>query len=252
VITLQEPNWELENVETVLFDKDGTIIDANVYWGRIIEIRAELLNQSYPIPTDALSYIMGYDFITKKLLPEGPIGLYSRAKVIDTLISNCRHFYSIHMDKQYIELIFDRAQSIFQKELLHYVKMLSGVEKLMYNLYRNHIKIGIVTSDSAESTSDILNFLQLLPYINVIVGRESCKESKETGIPGTNAMKQLYADPSTTIVIGDSYVDLIMAQNCNCFASVGVSTGQTDLLTLSKYSTFVTSSLANLVVENRR
>ena len=252
MISLLDTKWEVAGIQTVLLDKDGTLIDANVYWGKIIEIRASLLNKTYSIPINALQYIMGYDFLTRKLLPEGPVGVCSRAVVIDTLLASCKQFYGVSLDKAEVENIFDQAYLLFQKEMLSYIKILPGVERLIYTLYRDHVKIGVVTSDSTESTYSILHFLHLAEYIDIVVGRESHTAAKETGAPCMFAMEQLHVNPKTTITIGDSPIDIIMGNKCGCLAGVGVTTGQTNFSTLSKYSAFVTSSLSNLVVDTRR
>ena len=46
---LYAKNWIIKNVDTVLFDKDGTFIDAHVYWGRIIELRIQAVMNFYQI-----------------------------------------------------------------------------------------------------------------------------------------------------------------------------------------------------------
>ena len=35
MISLKSKSWQIDNVETVLFDKDGTFIDLHFFWGNV-------------------------------------------------------------------------------------------------------------------------------------------------------------------------------------------------------------------------
>ena len=41
MIDIKIGNEIIKNIDTVLFDKDGTIIDSNIYWGEIIKRRSK-------------------------------------------------------------------------------------------------------------------------------------------------------------------------------------------------------------------
>ena len=41
MIKLKTNEWEINNIETVLFDKDGTFIDLHFFWGKMTELRAK-------------------------------------------------------------------------------------------------------------------------------------------------------------------------------------------------------------------
>ena len=43
MINLKTSIWEIKNIDTVLFDKDGTIQDLHIYWGQIIRMRSRAL-----------------------------------------------------------------------------------------------------------------------------------------------------------------------------------------------------------------
>ena len=40
MINLISKKWTLKNIDTVLFDKDGTFIDLHYFWGKMTEMRA--------------------------------------------------------------------------------------------------------------------------------------------------------------------------------------------------------------------
>ena len=49
MISLKTNNWEITNIETVLFDKDGTFIDLHYFWGKMTELRAEEIIKRFNI-----------------------------------------------------------------------------------------------------------------------------------------------------------------------------------------------------------
>jgi phosphoglycolate phosphatase-like HAD superfamily hydrolase len=249
MVNLIGPDWKINKVESVIFDKDGTLIDLHEYWGRIVNIRAELLSRKYPLPVDQLCLIMGYNPNGRKLLSEGPVGLYSRKKVIDITINKCVELYGVHIPLDTMENLFDLAQVMFQTEIYQHIKVLTGVKSFLASLHQNNVKMGIVTSDSLESTHQVLEYLGIQNYFTSVVGRESCTESKDSGIPCSLALEELEANPMTTITVGDAPVDLVMGQKRGCLAGIGVTTGQTSYEELYKYDKHITTSLLNVIVE---
>ena len=40
MLNLSTKDWYVDNIETVIFDKDGTFIDLHYFWGKMTELRA--------------------------------------------------------------------------------------------------------------------------------------------------------------------------------------------------------------------
>jgi HAD superfamily hydrolase (TIGR01549 family) len=238
----------LNNIESVIFDKDGTLTDVHSYWGRIIELRAKALQEHFNLPYPAqvlLEECMGLDLINERLRPEGPIALVSRKIVIEKVIE-CLSTYRNALVSE-IETIFTEVQAEFEKEIYDYIKILPGVKPFLYKLEAAKIKMGIVTSDSVVSTQKVLSYLGINELFSYIVGRESCAETKETGIPCKKALELGNLNPATTITIGDSPVDLIMAKQNHLLGSIGVTTGQASKKALREHSRYVVESLGDLL-----
>jgi len=41
MINLKTKNWQIENIDTIIFDKDGTLIDLHFFWGKRTQLRVE-------------------------------------------------------------------------------------------------------------------------------------------------------------------------------------------------------------------
>ena len=90
MISLKTNNWIINNIETILFDKDGTFIDLHYFWGKMTELRAENIINHFDMNKDMFSKLclfLGYDVATGKMLSDGITALYSRPKIIDIFLS---------------------------------------------------------------------------------------------------------------------------------------------------------------------
>ena len=71
MVNLVSNSFSLKSVEGVIFDKDGTITDSNIYWSNIIKLRAKKIIEYYglkPIHFKNICSSMGLDNSTNKLL----------------------------------------------------------------------------------------------------------------------------------------------------------------------------------------
>ena len=74
MISLKTKEWEINNIETVLFDKDGTFIDLHYFWGKMTELRAEEVIKNFNLNKnlfEKICLILGYNINTKKCLQTG-------------------------------------------------------------------------------------------------------------------------------------------------------------------------------------
>ena len=49
MISLITEDWRIDNIETVLFDKDGTFIDLHYFWGKMTEMRVQAVIKKYSL-----------------------------------------------------------------------------------------------------------------------------------------------------------------------------------------------------------
>ena len=89
------------DIELIVFDKDGTLTDAHVFWAEVIRRRAAALVRHFDLTqneTAQLCQIMGLNVATGKLLPKGPIAIVSRDSVIEIVIEFLLYKYHISAD----------------------------------------------------------------------------------------------------------------------------------------------------------
>lgn len=250
MIKLKSNEWILDNIETVLFDKDGTFIDLHYFWGKMTEMRAREVIKKYNLPDSCFSQLclfLGYDVQNKKMLANGITALYSRVKIIEIFCSNLNDL-GIKTSENELAKIFDLVSKEFYKEIEQYTKPIEEAIEFIKKLHSKGIKLGIVTSDSVESTNLTLKNYGWEYLFDVIIGRESTSETKESGIPTKIALSKLNANPDTTIMIGDAPMDYISAKNAGINRIILVASGQINAEELSKTSDYVLDSLNELEI----
>ncbi len=250
MISLKTKDWEINNIDTILFDKDGTFIDLHYFWGKMTELRAKEVIKRFNLDDklfEKLCLYLGYDILTGKMLKDGITALYSRPKIIDIFCENLKEC-NVETTHKEIEEIFDYINTIFYKEMEKYTKPIDTAITFIKKVRQQGIKCGIVTSDSKESTLLTLNHFDWNNLFDVVIGRESTPEHKESGVPAKMAITAINANPQTTIMIGDAPMDYLAAINAGIEKTILVATGQIERECLLEASPYSINSLDEITI----
>ena len=179
--------------------------------------------------------------------PNGITALYSRSKIIEIFKNNLKEI-NVDTTENYLAEIFDYVSEIFYKDINKYTKPINSAIEFIKKLNAKGIKLGIVTSDSIESTKLTLKNLTLEDFFQVSVGRECSSQTKESGALSKIAIEKLKANPKTTIMIGDAPMDFLSAINSGIEKTILVSTGQISKEELEKTSPYTVESLDEIKI----
>ena len=122
MINLKTADWKIKNIDTVLFDKDGTLVDLHYFWGKMTEFRIAEIIKKYNLEQDChfeLCSFLGFDVQCQKMLPDGITALYSRSKIIELLIEKLKE-YKVVLSALEIENIFDEVSEKFYLDIENY------------------------------------------------------------------------------------------------------------------------------------
>lgn len=250
MVSITTANWRLDGICGVLFDKDGTLIDSHIYWGRIIERRASAIVAHFRLAEDIfgdLCRTMGFDVQKRRLLPEGPIALVTREEVI-SILEDFLVQKGVPESREVLATLFTQEHHAFLDELFQYVRLLPGVVEVLETLKRFQVKTAVVTTDTIRNTEETLAFLKIAHLFDAVIGKESTVEPKITGVPAIRALDVLGLVPGRVVCIGDAPVDLIMAQKSGLKAGIGMETGQITLDKLEVHSPFTAVSMHDLKI----
>ncbi len=248
MISLKTPKWQIDNIETVLFDKDGTFIDLHYFWGQMTKLRVQEIIKRFDLHYEyfeKLCFFLGYDVNNEKMLADGITALYSRSRIIEIFKSNLETL-NIKTTEKELEEIFDYVSIKFYKGIEKYTKPIDSAIQFIDKLHSMGVKVGIVTSDSVKSTKLTLKQFGWEKYFDCVIGRESSPFTKESGEPTKLALKELSANPKTTIMIGDAPMDYISAKNAGIKNTILVASGQLNQKILLKTSTLAIEDLTEI------
>lgn len=167
-------------IKTMLFDLDGTIIDTN-----------ELIIRSF---IESLEGIVPEGFGRDHIIPS----------MGEPLTDQMRRFSGLE-DVTELVAAYREVNLRLHDE---YVKSFDYVNEVIEKLHQHGIQIGVVTTKMRLTTERGLKYVGLSDYIDAIVTIDDVVNAKPHPEPVSKAIALLGADPATTMMVGDSVVDI--------------------------------------------
>ncbi|WP_339206008.1 pyrophosphatase PpaX [Paenibacillus sp. FSL K6-3182] len=182
------------NIKTMLFDLDGTIIDTN-----------ELIIRSF---IESLQGVAPEGFGREHIIPSMGQPLTDQMKLFSGLDE------VTHLVAAYREVNLRLHDE--------YVKPFDYVIEVIERMHKQGIQIGVVTTKMRLTTERGLKYVGLFDFVDTIVTIDDVVHAKPHPEPVSKAIRLLGADPATTIMVGDSTVDIESAIAAGAIA-VGVA-----------------------------
>ena len=219
------------NIDTIIWDKDATLIDANFFWAEITRRRANKVLECYSIDSKHYSEIcenMGLDNESGKLIELSPVAVLSREEVLNFLHEKLLSL-GVKSDKQKNDELFCEVHSEFQQCACDYIHLLPSVQELVCAINASGAKQFIITSDTKENAILSIEKFGLDKYFSGVYGKAEFTQPKKTGIPLLEVIKQNNLNPDTILCIGDAQMDYSMAKNAGVENVLLLGTGHTSL-----------------------
>lgn len=194
-------------INTVLFDLDGTIIDTNEL---IISTFMHVLGSHFPQQPYTREQIIPHMGMTL----EQQMQTFSGRQEVAELVADYRSYNGLHHDAM--------------------VREFPRVNEVISTLHQRGIKMGVVTTKIRPTTLRALELFGLKQYMDTIVTVQDVEHPKPHPEPVLTAVKQLGADPSRTLMVGDSAADIQSAKAAGVKAA-GVAWSLKGAEVLSQY-----------------
>ncbi|MDX2480241.1 MAG: HAD-IA family hydrolase [Desulfuromusa sp.] len=193
----------MKNINYLLFDLDGTLVDSVPDLTLSLNLLRAGLNRS-PLLEEQVSHMIG----------DGVTVLVKRALGEDL----------------YQPALRDRFLQLYDEHLLDHTVCYPGIEELLSSHPAE--QMAIVTNKPHGLTMKLLDGLNLTRYFKIIIGGDSYAEKKPHPLPVIKALEGMGADPKQAVMIGDHHTDLYAGRGAGaatCFCAYGM--GHSDGLT---------------------
>jgi HAD superfamily hydrolase (TIGR01549 family) len=217
----------VRDIDLIVFDKDGTLIDFDFTWGRRCLAAIDALIAEKPARTairEKLLLTIGLDPTTRRALPESPVVVGSVGEVV---IVAAAVLYQAGESWTEATLSAERhVRRIFAVvPTPDEVRAFSAVAPLFRELREAGVAIGVLTNDDRASTVGTLEHLCLLPLVRGIV----CADDPHGVKPEPGGLLHLASSVHVPIdrvaMVGDAIGDLVAAQRAGAALAIGVLSG---------------------------
>ncbi len=187
-------------IKTVIFDLDGTLLNT-------LEDLKEATNfalSKYNYPTRTLEEVRCF------------VGNGVRKLIERAVPENCQNV--------------EECLSVFKKNyseiMYNHTAPYDGILKILSNLKSDGIKIGVVSNKFDSAVKELCK-KYFADLIDIAIGQADDVPKKPAPDGVFKAMRELGADKSSTVYVGDSDVDVATAKNAN-LPCIGVTWGFRD------------------------
>ncbi len=227
------------DIELIVFDKDGTLVDVHLPWGRWAEKVSEALAAVIP-PRQFLSQI-GWDTATRRIMPETPLAIASAATlqaVIATWLYEAGLGWSAAMS---------RATAVTTQAETPVSPPICALQPLFATLAARGLKFGVVTSDDRTGVERDLGPHGVLQYLAAIIGGDTGLAAKPAPDMLLAACAAAGVVPERTMVVGDSLADMWMGRSAGAALVIGVLSGTGTATVLAPHADMLLPSVAELL-----
>ncbi|MBY0146377.1 pyrophosphatase PpaX [Neobacillus niacini] len=172
------------NINTLLFDLDGTLIDTNEL---IISTYLHTLEKYYP-------------------------GKYTREDVLPFLGPTLHEVFGKMDPDRVEEMVLEyRTYNLANHDAL--VKEFVGVMETIETLKKKGYKLAIVTTKREDVAFKGLRLMKLDSYFDVMIAYDHVKKVKPDPEPIFLALEKLGSKPEEALMVGDNFHDVLAGKN---------------------------------------
>ncbi len=208
-----------ENIEAVIFDKDGTLANSHIFLRNLAQKRARLIDAQIPGVQEPL--LMAFGVERDRL---NPAGLMSVGTRLENEIAAAA--YVAETGRDWLEALsiarsaFTEADQVFRRKA-DSTPLYPGAKEFMQAIAQANLKIGILSSDTTANVQDFVDKYELNAFVQLAMGTDTrlCKPNPALLRQACTALNVV---PERAIVIGDSAADMAMACEANAAGCIGV------------------------------
>ena len=253
MLNLSTNSETCEDIDLMIFDKDGTLFQLYPYCQKMVFQRTnaicDILNNHDPQLKNWLIKEMGVDLKNQKIFPEGPIGVYPKYYAMD-LIFEKMTAKGYEIDKDQIKEAYANADQVINT--VNYLKdALVPVEGMIEFIEAAGTKcqMAIFSNDMTERLKDTLEIFNIGKYFDHILGGDLVEKQKPDPMGILMIMDKLNVSPGKTAFFGDSKFDVESGKRAKCKYIFGVLSDISDEQFLKSNQTILINNFNQITID---
>jgi phosphoglycolate phosphatase len=210
------------NIQAILFDKDGTLEDSQVFLRELGQKRSRLIDAQIPGIGEPLLMAFGINGDTLD-----PTGLMAVGSHRENEIAAAA--YIAQTGRGWLESLaiahsaFAEADR-YLKEAANTSPLFAGCLEVLKFLSDSGLKLGILSAASTVRVQAFVKRHQLEPYIQLQQGVDDGPSKPDPSL-FLQACQTLMVEPAATLMVGDSAGDIEMARRAGAAGCIGICWG---------------------------
>jgi phosphoglycolate phosphatase len=234
----------LDDIELVIFDKDGTIIEFGSMWSGWAVAVADALRKEVGRSIDGpLFAMLGYDPATGLVQPGGGLAATPMARLRERT-----HALLVAEGLSDADAERALASAWHAPDPVGLARPLTDLAALFGQLHASGRRVGIATSDDRDPTERTLAALDLASAVDALVCADDGIPVKPTPDMVLRLCAELGVLPARTAVVGDTAADLRMAREAGAGLAIGVLTGVGARSDLEPFADRVIATVASIEI----
>jgi phosphoglycolate phosphatase len=220
VINLEVNGAQLDNIELIIFDKDGTLFELYSYFSTLAMARGKNLCRRLDIVENSLpewiALQMGVDIQNQRMSPGGPLGVYNREYIQNLLHDQLKaKGYSVERDA--IQSAFeDTDRYMCHEDVLKRSHVpVRGSHDFLKSI-DGRCKGALFSYDLTDRLELITRMFEVRGNFDMFLGGDRIIHSKPDPWGAVKIMSDLQVSPQNTALIGDSIFDIECGRRANC------------------------------------
>jgi phosphoglycolate phosphatase len=238
----------LDQIDLVVFDKDGTLISFEAMWGgwaRDLGSRLEAATRR-PIAGDVFSTI-GFDPTADRVLAGGPLAIATMAELQELVGAVLRRWCpSVAAARRIL------GEAWFEPDPVERAVPLADLARLFGALHDAGRRIAVATTDDRRPTEATLAGLGLADLIADIVCGDDDGPTKPDPATLIGVSERVGVEIARTAMVGDTPADLSMARAAGAGHSIGVRSGVASEADLVPHADVVLDTVGDLILDPAR
>lgn len=222
MVTIRCRDVTFPNIEAVIFDKDGTLEDSQVFLRELGQKRSRLIDAQIPGIGEPL--LMAFGINGDTLDPTGLMAVGSRRESEIAAAA-----YIAETGRGWLESLaiahsaFEEADR-YLKETANTSPLFAGSLEVLKFLWEAGLKLGILSAATTARVQAFVKRHQLDPYLQLQQGVDEGPSKPDPAL-FLQACQTLGVEPGATLMVGDSAGDIEMARRAGAAGCIGICWG---------------------------